>query len=130
MLRSLLASSCSRYAANANYLLTKRHEVMSNTASSAHVPVLLQPVIEGLSATSHPDGLYVDGTVGAGGHASAVLEAASQSRLVGFDRDPRSLSIAHETLSPFGDPVALVHANYNTMGTAAPQHRFARVDDV
>ncbi len=103
---------------------------MSNTASSAHVPVLLQPVIEGLNATSHPDGLYVDGTVGAGGHASAVFEAAPQSRLLGFDRDPRSLSIARETLSRFGDRVALVHANYNTMGTVAPGHGFASVDGI
>jgi 16S rRNA (cytosine1402-N4)-methyltransferase len=96
----------------------------------AHVPVLLQPVLNGLNVAAKPDGLYLDGTVGAGGHASVILEVAPQARLLGFDRDPRSLSIARDTLSRFGDRVTLVHANYNTMGTVAPQHGFTHVDGI
>lgn len=99
-------------------------------SSPAHVPVLLQPVLDGLNVAAKPDGLYLDGTVGAGGHASAILEMAPQARLLGFDRDPRSLAIARETLSRFGDRVTLVHGNYNTMGAVAPQQGFTNVDGI
>ncbi len=92
---------------------------------SPHTPVLLAAVLDGLNVTSSPDGLFLDGTVGAGGHAAAILRAAPRARLLGFDRDPRSLDVARERLAPFGDRVVLVHANYDTMGRAAPESGFA-----
>jgi 16S rRNA (cytosine1402-N4)-methyltransferase len=95
-----------------------------------HVPVLLNPVLDGLNVTGHPDGLIIDGTVGAGGHASAILTAAPRSRLVGFDRDPRSLDIARSTLAQFKERVTLVHASYETMGQVAPAHGFPAVDGI
>src|SRR6266567_649217 len=96
----------------------------------AHVPVLLPAVLDGLNVVPHPDGLYIDGTVGAGGHAAAILDTARDARLLGFDRDPRSLDIARETMARFDQRVTLVHANYNRMGTLAPQHGFAAVDGI
>jgi 16S rRNA (cytosine1402-N4)-methyltransferase len=95
-----------------------------------HIPVLLQPVLEGLNATAVRDGLFIDGTLGAGGHASAVLNLSSGSRLLGFDRDPRSLAIAQETLASYGERVTFVHANYNEMGKLAPDHGFQGVDGI
>ncbi len=74
-----------------------------------HIPVLLNAVLNGLNVAAYPDGLFIDGTVGAGGHANAILKAAPRSRLLGFDRDPRSLAVARETLAPFEDRVILVH---------------------
>src|SRR5689334_515259 len=95
-----------------------------------HVPVLLNAVLDGSNVANHPDGLFIDGTVGAGGHASAILMAASQSRLLGFDRDPRSLEIARSNLARFGDRVMLIHASFESMGKIAPAHGFAAVDGI
>ncbi|MCC7450442.1 MAG: 16S rRNA (cytosine(1402)-N(4))-methyltransferase RsmH [Anaerolineae bacterium] len=99
-------------------------------ADSPHIPVLLSAVLDGLNVAAHPDGLFIDGTVGAGGHAAASLTAAPESHLLGFDRDPRSLDIARATLAPFEDRVTLVHANYDTMGKVAPEHGFGMVDGI
>src|SRR5258708_24242079 len=95
-----------------------------------HIPVLLQPVLDGLDMASHPEGLFIDGTVGAGGHAAAILNAAPRSRLLGFDRDPRSLARAEARLAPFGERVTLTHGNYNSMGKAAPALGFSSVDGI
>lgn len=103
---------------------------MTSSPSTPHQPVLLDAVLDGLNAANRPDGLFIDGTVGAGGHASAVLITAPRSRLLGFDRDPRSLEIARSTLTSFGDRVSLVHANYDSMAQIAPEHGFASVDGI
>ncbi|HLY26056.1 MAG TPA: 16S rRNA (cytosine(1402)-N(4))-methyltransferase RsmH [Aggregatilineales bacterium] len=95
-----------------------------------HLPVLLQPVMDGLEVERHPDGLFIDGTVGAGGHASAILVRATNARLLGLDRDPRSLDIARETLARFGEHAILRHANYDQMGTLAPEIGFGAVDGI
>ncbi len=99
-------------------------------SDSPHIPVLLAAVLDGLNVAAYSDGLFIDGTVGAGGHAAAILNAAPESRLLGFDRDPRSLDIARATLAPFGERATLVHANYDTMGEVAPDHGFASVDGI
>lgn len=76
-----------------------------------HVPVLLQPVLEFLHA--RPGGTYIDGTVGGGGHAAAILEAsAPQGRLLGLDRDPVALETARRRLVPFGERVTLRHGSF------------------
>ncbi len=91
---------------------------------SPHTPVLLSAVLAGLNVSASPEGLFIDGTVGAGGHATAILREAPHARLLGFDRDPRSLDIAREQLAPFGDRAILVHANYDMMARTAPESGF------
>lgn len=59
-----------------------------------------------------PDEGVVDGTVGLGGHATAVLEARADCRLLGLDRDPDALAVARRRLAAFGSRVVLVHASY------------------
>ena len=82
----------------------------------AHFPVLYHEIIHALCP--HDQGLYVDGTVGAGGHARGILEASSPNgRLIGLDLDPLALSLAREVLSPFGDRVILLKASYTTLET-------------
>ena len=57
--------------------------------------------------------VYVDGTVGAGGHAKRILEEHPEiERFIGFDQDPQALSIAKKTLEKWADKVELVHANF------------------
>src|SRR5690554_4928955 len=60
-----------------------------------------------------PGGLFLDGTVGGGGHSRLILEAtAPAGRLVGLDRDPSALAKAAEVLAPFGDRAVLMHGNF------------------
>ena len=60
-------------------------------------------------------GLFVDCTVGLGGHARALLEAGA-SRLIGFDRDPAALAIARDALGGYADRIELVHGDYRDLG--------------
>ena len=67
-------------------------------SSNAHVPVLLGPVLHGLKIK--PDGCYVDGTFGRGGHSGKILEQLNASgRLIGIDRDPQAITSAPKTLT-------------------------------
>jgi 16S rRNA (cytosine1402-N4)-methyltransferase len=81
----------------------------------AHRPVLLAQSLELLAL--HPGAVVVDGTVGGGGHAAAILErTAPDGRLIGFDMDDHALEAARRSLLPFGDRVRLVHASFRELG--------------
>jgi 16S rRNA (cytosine1402-N4)-methyltransferase len=92
-----------------------------------HVPVMPAEVV-GFLRPSH-GGLFVDCTVGLGGHARALLEAGA-SRLLGLDRDRDALAIAHTTLAPWSDRVELVHADYRTIDDVLAARQIAQVDGV
>jgi 16S rRNA (cytosine1402-N4)-methyltransferase len=77
-----------------------------------HQPVMVAEVLEHLAPER--GGVFVDCTVGLGGHASALLEAGA-SRLIGLDRDPAALVEAAEVLRPFGDRVKLIHTDYRRL---------------
>ncbi len=74
------------------------------------MPALLQEVVE-ILAPEH-GGFFVDATVGAGGHAEALLERGPRIRLLGLDRDPEALGLAHERLRRFGPRVELRPENF------------------
>ena len=79
-----------------------------------HIPVMLKEVIESLQC--RPGGIYVDGTMGLGGHALAILQKIQpKGMLIGIDRDKESLDTAGERLKPFADSIRLVHDNYKNM---------------
>ncbi|MFN8418826.1 MAG: 16S rRNA (cytosine(1402)-N(4))-methyltransferase RsmH [Anaerolineae bacterium] len=103
---------------------------MNDQSQSQHIPVLLNEVLDALQVEAHSDGAFIDGTVGAGGHAAAILNTAPRSRLLGFDLDPRSLQIARDQLAPFGDRVTLIHATHSEMGSIAPARGFDPVDGI
>jgi 16S rRNA (cytosine1402-N4)-methyltransferase len=76
-----------------------------------HKPVLYQEIIHALQPKN--PGRYIDGTIGAGGHARGILEAcAPEGCLLGFDLDSQALALARETLAPYGKRVILVQASY------------------
>ena len=82
--------------------------------NTPHQPVLYKEIIHALQPKS--PGRYVDGTIGAGGHARGVLEAcAPDGCLLGFDLDPQALALARETLAPYGKRVTLVQASYDSL---------------
>ena len=79
-----------------------------------HQPVLRDRVVELLApALAEPGAVCVDGTLGMGGHAEAVLERCPEARLVGIDRDQEALDLAGERLAPYADRLTLVHAVYD-----------------
>ena len=80
------------------------------SAADRHVPVLLAETLAALEPER--GGLFVDCTLGMGGHAEAMLEASPATRLVGIDRDAEALALARERLSRFGDRFRAVHADY------------------
>lgn len=79
-----------------------------------HQPVLYQEII--LALEPKPGGIYVDGTLGAGGHAWGILQASEpDGRLLGLDLDPVALAIASERLAVFGDRAILRQASFTTL---------------
>ncbi len=91
----------------------------------AHVPVLTTEALQYLRPER--GGLYVDCTVGLGGHARALLEAGA-TRVIGVDRDPQALAVARETLAPWADRVELVHADYRDLDEVLDQRGIRLVD--
>jgi 16S rRNA (cytosine1402-N4)-methyltransferase len=92
---------------------------------SVHEPVMTAETIALLDPAR--GGLFVDCTVGLGGHARVLLEAGA-SRLLGLDRDPEALKIARERLEGFGDRVELVHADYRELGRVLDDRGVRGVD--
>ena len=89
-----------------------------------HIPVLYQEVLQGLNLKS--GGVYVDGTVGGGGHSKGILESIGpQGRLIAIDQDINALKAAGENLSAYKEQVTFYHANFSQMASilaeAAPE---------
>jgi 16S rRNA (cytosine1402-N4)-methyltransferase len=83
--------------------------------SARHEPVLVRETL----AFLHPGpGLFLDATLGDGGHAEALLLASDRLRLLGSDRDPAALTFARERLAPFGDRVSLAHGTFRDLPAA------------
>lgn len=88
----------------------------SSDRAASHVPVMRERIVELLApALRSPGAVYVDCTLGLGGHALAVLEASPEARLVGIDRDAEALAVARQRLAPFADRVALVQSVYHEL---------------
>lgn len=102
---------------------------LSLTTTEQHLPVLLAEVLAGLAVTS--GGTYIDGTVGGGGHAAALLEAsAPDGRLLGLDRDPQAVTRAQARLQPFGSRARLIHESYAALEATAHREGFSPADGV
>ena len=78
-----------------------------------HVPVMLDRIVEIFRGV--PDGLYVDATLGGGGHAAAVLDAHPGLHLLGLDRDDVAIAAASHTLARFGDRVEIVRSGFDQL---------------
>src|SRR6186713_1761316 len=90
-----------------------------------HEPVMTREVLAYLAPER--GGVFVDCTVGLGGHAQALLQAGA-TRLIGFDRDPAALAVAAQTLEAWRDRVDLVHSDYRAIGAVLEQRGISRVD--
>jgi 16S rRNA (cytosine1402-N4)-methyltransferase len=81
----------------------------STGSDPRHEPVLAAEIVS--LVVTRPGGVYVDATVGLGGHTAAMLEAGA-GRVIGIDRDPAALAACRERFAEIGDRVTLVHADY------------------
>ncbi|MGO8814685.1 MAG: 16S rRNA (cytosine(1402)-N(4))-methyltransferase RsmH [Terriglobia bacterium] len=75
-----------------------------------HVPVLVREALEFLNV--QPDGIYIDATLGGGGHAQEILKRLETGRLLGLDRDPRALEVAGQKLAGFGGKLMMQQGNF------------------
>ena len=81
------------------------------TTEAKHVSVLLNECIENLNIK--PGGVYLDGTLGLGGHSYQIASRLTTGRLICIDRDETAIERAGKRLAPFGDRVTLVHGNFS-----------------
>ncbi|MBK6406908.1 MAG: 16S rRNA (cytosine(1402)-N(4))-methyltransferase RsmH [Holophagales bacterium] len=93
-----------------------------------HVPVLLREVLEALRPER--GGVYVDATLGLGGHAEAILAAGEGVRLVGIDRDPDALAFSRERLGRFGDRFVAVEGRHEELALHLDRLGLHEVDGV
>lgn len=94
-----------------------------------HVSVLLEETIDGLDIK--PDGIYVDGTLGGGGHAYEVCKRLSnKGRFIGIDQDGEALEAARKRLSEFEDKTSLVRSNYCEIDTILKDLNVEKVDGI
>lgn len=93
-----------------------------------HYSVLLQETVEQLHVK--PDGIYVDGTLGGGGHAFAVCSQLTEGHFYGIDQDDAAIAAAKERLAPFGDRVTVLRDNYCNMKTALAEEGVEAVDGI
>jgi 16S rRNA (cytosine1402-N4)-methyltransferase len=92
---------------------------------TTHIPVLTGEAL--LYLQPERGGLFVDCTVGLGGHARALLEAGA-TRILGFDRDPAAIAAARHNLAAWADRVELVHADYRSLDEVLESRRIDQID--
>lgn len=94
-----------------------------------HKSVLLDETVESLRIK--PDGIYVDGTLGGGGHAFEVCKRLSEKgRLIGIDQDAAAIFAASEHLKEFGDKVTIVRSNYENIGQVLKELGIGQADGI
>jgi 16S rRNA (cytosine1402-N4)-methyltransferase len=96
--------------------------------AAPHTPVMLQEVLEWLRI--RPDGVYVDATLGAGGHSEAIAERLSTGRLISLDRDAQALQIARQRMTGFGSKVSCVLSPFSRIAEAVHELGIPKVDGV
>ena len=94
-----------------------------------HIPVLCDKVVDFLKPRS--DGVYIDGTIGLGGHSAAILETSAPcGRVIGIDLDVESLTIAESRLHAFGERCSLINGNFAEMDVLLERHSVHAVDGI
>lgn len=91
-----------------------------------HISVLLNECIENLNIK--PDGIYVDGTLGLGGHSEQILKRLDTGRLIGIDRDESAIRRTGERLAQYADKMTLVHGNFCDVSQILDELGVAAVD--
>ena len=94
----------------------------------SHAPVLLAESIELLAIK--PDGIYIDGTVGGGGHSFEIARRLDTGRLVAIDQDEAAVIAASQRLAGFGERVTVVRDNFRNIASVCARLGISKVDGV
>lgn len=90
-----------------------------------HIPVLAKETVSMLAVKS---GIYLDGTLGMGGHSRLILNAFSDSKIIGMDLDPEMLKNAKDNLKDFSDRVTFINGNFSDADKLIPQNGFKKIN--
>ena len=93
---------------------------------NGHIPVLLEECIKYLNIK--PDGVYVDGTLGMGGHSEAILQRLTTGRLISIDRDELAIERAGERLKAYSERLTIVHGNFRDLDEILDEQGVTAVD--
>ncbi len=93
-----------------------------------HYSVLLHETVDNLNIK--PEGIYVDGTLGGGGHSFEIASHLTTGHLYGFDQDTDALKAAGERLACYGDKVTRIHSNYEFMKERLAEQGVTKVDGI
>lgn len=91
-----------------------------------HLSVLLKECIDGLNI--NPNGIYVDGTTGGGGHSLEIVKSLTNGRLICIDRDQDALNAAGERLKSYEDKITFLHGNYKELKILLKQEGIEKID--
>lgn len=94
----------------------------------SHLSVLLEESIQALAI--RPDGIYVDGTAGGGGHSFAIASRLSDGKLIAIDRDEAAIAAAGARLAPLGERVTLVRSNFSEVGSVLDALEIEKIDGI
>ena len=102
---------------------------LRNRMSETHIPVLRNEILDFLNPK--PEGIYVDATIGLGGHSLCILQASDPScSVIGIDLDEEALAIAEKRLYPFKDRLVLIHGNFADLKSLLNTCGIGKVDGV
>ena len=96
--------------------------------SSIHTSVLLAETLEFLQPEN--GGLYVDATLGMGGHSEALLESSSRVKVIGIDQDTEAIAIAEKRLDKFGERFKAIHSNFSQIGKIIEREKIEKIDGI
>ena len=102
-------------------------EAAAPPAAQEHVPVLRAEVVDLLTTGGKR---FIDATVGAGGHAAALLAAIPDAQLLGLDADPQALAVAGQRLATYGQRVRLAQGNFSDLTTVASAHGWEQANGI
>lgn len=94
----------------------------------AHVPVMPREVMEGLDVD--PKGIYLDCTLGGGGHSELILKKLTSGRLIAFDKDEDALAFAKKRLAEYGDKITFVHSDFKRADEVLDEMNVDKIDGV
>lgn len=93
-----------------------------------HTPVLLEETIEGLNI--RPDGLYLDGTLGGGGHSEEILKKLTGGHLIALDQDEEAIAYSRNRLKSYGEKISIYHTNYVNFEEALSEENVTSLDGI
>lgn len=93
-----------------------------------HIPIMVDEVTKGLKIRD--DGVYVDGTIGGGGHSLEIIKNIKTGMLIGIDQDEDALRKAKQVLSSYKDKLVLVHNNYENLDSILRDNKIKKIDGV